>query len=138
MKTLFLKTVFLFIVSFSFAQNSGLSISVTIDNVTSDEGKVLLVLHTSDTFMKSDGIDSAESTIENGRVQVTFNHVQPGEYAIIALHDANGNGRMDFQENGMPLEAYGSSNNPMFFGPPQYDEAKFQLEDKNLELNIRF
>ena len=138
MKTLILKTALVLITSFSFAQNNNLSISVSIDNVTSNEGKVLLALHTEDTFMKSEGIASAESTIKDGKVRVTFNNVQPGEYAVIALHDANNNGRMDFQENGMPLEAYGTSNNPMFFGPPQYDEAKFEVKDKNLELKIRF
>jgi uncharacterized protein (DUF2141 family) len=138
MKSLILKLVIVLIASFTYAQNTGQNITVTIDNVTSDEGKVLFALHTKDTFMKGEGIDTAQSTIENGKVSVTFKNVQAGEYAIVALHDANDNGRMDFQENGMPLEAYGTSNNPMFFGPPQYDEAKFEVATTDLEMKIRF
>ena len=45
---------------------------------------------------------------------------------------------MDFNESGMPLESYGTSNNVMTFGPPQYDDAKFKVENNDLELNIRF
>lgn len=138
MKTLVLKLVFVLVASFSYAQDGGQTITVTIDNVTSDEGMVLFALHTKHTFMQAEGIDSAGSKIEGGKVKVTFKNVQPGEYAIMALHDANSNGKMDFQENGMPKEAYGTSNNPMFFGPPNYEEAKFKVSDKDLEMNIRF
>ena len=44
--------------------------------------------------------------------------------------------RMDFEDNGMPKESYGMSNNPIGFGPPQFSTAKFELENKNLEMNI--
>ena len=45
---------------------------------------------------------------------------------------------MDFQPNGMPLENYGMSNNPMNFGPPEFDQAKFEVSDKDVTLEIRF
>ncbi|MFC0605503.1 DUF2141 domain-containing protein [Winogradskyella pulchriflava] len=123
---------------FSQEEHKGITITVTIDNAKNDKGKVLMSLHTSDTFMKGKGIVDAESEIKDGKVTITFENVKPGDYAIMALHDENGNERMDFQENGMPLESYGMSNNVMSFGPPQYDDAKFKVEDKDLELNIRF
>jgi len=138
MKTLIFKFIFVLATSLAFSQTNGQTITVTIDNVTSNDGKVLFALHTKETFMKGGGIDSAESIIDDGKVKVVFKNVQPGEYAIMALHDANNNGRMDYRENGMPLEAYGTSNNPMFFGPPQYDEAKFEVSNEDLEMKIRF
>ena len=124
---------------FGFSQDvEGVTITVTIDNVTSDKGKVIMSLHTSETFMKGKGIMDAETEIKDGKVTITFENVLPGEYAVLAMHDANDNKRMDFQENGMPTESFGMSNNPMAFGPPQYDEAKFKVDGENLELNIRF
>ena len=45
---------------------------------------------------------------------------------------------MDFADNGMPTENYGVSNNKMNFGPPQFYDAKFEVIDKNLELEIKF
>jgi len=114
------------------------SISVTIDNVMNDNGKVMISLHTEDTFMKGQGVQSLESSIENGTVTVTFTDVAPGTYAIMALHDENENGRMDFESNGMPIESYGISGNIMSVGPPTYADAKFDVAHKDLDLSIRF
>jgi uncharacterized protein (DUF2141 family) len=139
MKNLILTFAVALTTLFSFAQDvEGVTITVTIDNVTSDKGKVIMSLHTSETFMKGKGIMDAETEIKDGKVTITFENVLPGEYAVLAMHDANDNKRMDFQENGMPTESFGMSNNPMAFGPPQYDEAKFKVDGENLELNIRF
>ncbi|MBF8150791.1 DUF2141 domain-containing protein [Winogradskyella sp. F6397] len=123
---------------FSQVEDKGITITVTIDNVKNDNGKVLTSLHTSKTFMKGKGIKDAETEIKDGKVTIRFKNVLPGEYAIMTMHDANDNKRMDFEDNGMPLESYGISNNVMSFGPPNYDEAKFKVEDKDLDLNIRF
>lgn len=138
MKNLVLTLALAFTSLFSFAQDEGITITVTIDNVTSDKGKVLMSLHTSETFMKGKGIKDAETSIEDGKVTITFENVLPGEYAILALHDENDNKRMDFEDNGMPKESFGMSNNVMAMGPPQYDDAKFTVADKDLDLNIRF
>ncbi|HET8753635.1 MAG TPA: DUF2141 domain-containing protein [Salinimicrobium sp.] len=114
-------------------------ISITISNISGDEGKVLIGLYTEDTFMKSDPVKSALGTIKDGSTTVVFEDVEKGIYGIIALHDANSNGAMDFEANGMPKEAYGVSNNPFSFGPPQWEDAKFEVNgEENLALEIRF
>lgn len=138
MKNLILTFALLLSISFGFSQSNGTSITVSIDNVQNDNGVVSFALHTKETFMKGAGVASAQSKVKDGKVIVTFKNVQPGEYAIIALHDENENNQMDYQANGMPKEAYGSSNNPMTFGPPQFGESKFTVADKNLDLQIRF
>ena len=113
------------------------NIIVTIENISSDSGKVGYALYNKDNFMKKP-IMGMESKIENGKTTVTFENIVPGEYAITCFHDKNGNGKMDFAANGMPLEDYGASNNNMSFGPPNYDDAKFVVADKNVSLNIKF
>jgi uncharacterized protein (DUF2141 family) len=138
MKNVILTIAFVCSLTFGFAQDKGITITVTVDNLTSDKGKASFSLHTSETFMKGGGIMNASSEIKDGKAVITFINVKPGEYAILGMHDANENGRMDFRENGMPLESYGTSNNVMAFGPPQYEDAKFIVEDKDLELNLRF
>ncbi|MDC1276712.1 DUF2141 domain-containing protein [Algibacter sp.] len=138
MKTLTLIIALALSVNFSYAQDNEneKSITVTIENIASNKGKIILGLHTEDTFMKGQGIANAENEIVNGKITITFENVEMGTYAIMALHDENENKRMDFQENGMPKESYGMSNNPMSYGPPQYATAKFELKDENLELKI--
>jgi uncharacterized protein (DUF2141 family) len=140
MKNLILTITLVLTSLFGFSQeeDKGITITVTIDNVKNDNGKVMMSLHTSETFMKGKGIKDSITEIKDGKVTLTFENVLPGEYAIMAMHDENENKKMDFRENGMPLESYGTSNNVMAFGPPQYDDAKFKVEAKDLELSIRF
>ncbi len=138
MKTIILSAIAALFTLTAMAQTEGVSIKVVIDNVPSDEGKVLISLHKKETFMRGAGIESLASTIENGKVEFTFTNVPPGTYAIVAMHDKNGNEQMDMDDNGEPLESWGLSGNDMSFGPPEFDLAKFEVSDKDLDFNIRF
>ena len=113
------------------------TITVTVSNATSNAGTIKFGLHNKDTFMRKNPIQVAESKIEDGKCKIVFENVPSGEYAITCFHDKNSNGKMDFQSNGMPLEDYGASNNVMNFGPPQYDDAKFTITDKDVSLDIK-
>jgi uncharacterized protein (DUF2141 family) len=139
MKTVTLALSFFFVSIIAMAQEkTGIDITITIDNITSDEGMVLAGLHTEETFMKGQGVQNLQSSIKNGKVTLTFTNVTPGEYAISAMQDTNGNNRMDFEANGMPKESYGMSGNDMTMGPPSFNSAKFTVADKDLDMNIRF
>lgn len=138
MKTLLLSIILIFSITFTNAQNNGKTITVSVNNVTNNNGKVVFSLHTEDTFMKTQSIQSTESIIEEGKVKVLFKNVQSGTYAIMVLHDENNNTKMDYDLNGMPLENYGMSNNPVSYGPPQFTDAQFTVADKDLDLLIRF
>ena len=139
MKTLTLILSFFLISQVFQAQDSlkTYTITVKIDNALNDEGSMLIGLHNGSTFMKSKGLDNHKSAVVDGKAEVTFEGLTPGTYAIMAFHDANDNGKMDFDTNGMPLESYGMSNNPMLYGPPSFTDAMFNLKDKDLELHIR-
>ena len=113
------------------------TITVTVPNVTSDKGKVSYALYNKDSFMKKP-LQAKSSKVEGKKSVVVFTNVVSGNYAVICFHDANNNDMMDFEGNGMPLEDYGVSNNPMSFGPPNFDEAEFEVSDKDVTLEIRF
>lgn len=142
-KVLFTFIVALFSITINFAQTSkdttteGQTITVSIDNIKNNKGQVVFALHTNDTWMKSQGLQSETVTIKDGKANVTFKNVPAGTYAIMTLHDENSNNRMDF-ENGMPKENYGMSNNPLSYGPPQFSEAKFEVNTDDLDFKIRF
>lgn len=117
---------------------TGQSIKVSVINVSSDNGTVGFALYNEETFMKAAPIKATGATIENGVSTVIFENIPAGEYAIICYHDANGNNQMDFEANGMPKEAYGTSNNSMSFGPPQFDNSKFEVNSEDITLEIKF
>lgn len=134
-------TLFLF-TAISFAQSDGsagetLEVKVTLENIMNDQGAILIALYDKSGFM-SQPVLSAKSAITNGTSAYTFEAVPPGNYAIIALHDANSNGKMDFEPSGMPKEAWACSNNDMSMGPPDFEASKFEVSDQNLELTLRF
>jgi len=139
MKTVAKLIVFILSITFTNAQEViGHDITITIDNVVNNKGKVVFGLHTAETFMKGAGIQNAETKIEDGKVKVTFKNVAPGTYAIMVLHDENNNNRMDFQDNGMPLENYATSSKTISFGPPEFAASKFEVTKENLNIKIRF
>jgi uncharacterized protein (DUF2141 family) len=45
---------------------------------------------------------------------------------------------MDFNENGIPTEDYGASNNILTFGQPSYLGSKFTLAEEDLTLEVKF
>ncbi|MDY7395519.1 DUF2141 domain-containing protein [Aureibaculum sp. 2210JD6-5] len=113
------------------------TITVNVPNVTSDKGAVRFALYDKTTFMQAP-LSGKMSTIKEGIAATKFEGVKPGEYAIICYHDSNNNDKFDFDANGMPAEDWSMSNNPVLIGPPTFDVAKFTVENKSLDLTIKF
>lgn len=111
-------------------------ITVKIENISSEEGKVVVGLYTRDNFLKLP-FKSTTGLIKDGKAIVTFTNVPKGEYAIVCFHDKNDNDQMDFEPTGMPKEDYGSSNNVLDMGPPQWSDAKFLVEEEPVVIEIR-
>lgn len=112
-------------------------ITVSLVNALNNTGTVYFALFNKENF-RQQPLRAKSAIIKNGLSTVVFKNVPAGTYAIICFHDENENKRMDFQENGMPLENYGTSNNPMNFGPPQFDSSKFEVTNKDVTLEIKF
>lgn len=137
MKTLvsFLVIAMLTLTNDLIAQNK--TITATVVNVTSDSGKVVFALYDKSNF-RLKPIKASASKIIEGKSVVVFKDIIAGYYAIICYHDRNDNDKMDFRSNGMPLEDYGASNNVMSFGPPNFEDSKFTVSDKDVSLEIKF
>lgn len=112
-------------------------ITVTVVNAMTDNGKVSFALYDQVTFMKTP-LKGAAAKIIQGKSTVTFKNIAQGEYSVICFHDKNNNGKIDFNENGMPLEDYGASNNNMDFGPPSFLDSKFTVIEEDVSLEIKF
>jgi len=120
-------------------ENNELQINIEIKKTSSSSGKVFFALYDSEiNFNGRDPVKVLEKGIENNTVEITFDGLAPGTYAITCYHDSNNNGKMDFQENGMPIEDYGATNNVMNFGPPRFSDAKFDLTNKDVNFEIKF
>jgi uncharacterized protein (DUF2141 family) len=113
------------------------TISVTVTNITSEDGQIGLALYDKDNFMRAP-LQVLNGSIDSGESFAVFKNIAPGRYAIAAMHDKNSNNQMDFDSNGMPLEDYGMSNNIMTYGPPEFEISAFNLRDESLQMEIKF
>ena len=116
--------------------SEGTTITVTVP-MQSTTGSVIVGLYDEATFMKAAPLQGLESAIVDGQATVTFTNVTAGTYGITLFHDKNDNKIMDFEPNGMPKENYGVSNNVMNYGPPQWGDAKFEVANEPITLDIR-
>lgn len=118
--------------------NAEVSIHVVINRTSSNEGMVYYALYDSQKgFNEKQPFKVAQSEIADNKTHVSFEKIPNGTYAIICYHDTNDNQQLDF-EGYMPIEDYGVSNNPLLMGPPTYEAAKFEVDGKDLALEIKF
>ncbi len=115
--------------------DKGTSLKVTV-TLRGSGGHILVSLHNEASFMKQP-LQAASLEIKDGKAVATFSHLAPGEYGVVVLHDKNDNKQMDFEPNGMPKEAFGISNNVMLMGSPQWNDAKFEVGETPVEIEIR-
>ncbi|GGW94231.1 DUF2141 domain-containing protein [Salegentibacter mishustinae] len=139
MKTIaILFSLFLCQIAFAQTETTG-NIVVSVENLSSEEGKVYFALFNEDNFLKKAPIQGEVSEIKEGVAQITFSEVPSGTYAVTAYHDKNGNQQMDFESNGIPKENYGVSNNQMnLYGPPLWEDAKFEFDGSDKALQLQF
>jgi uncharacterized protein (DUF2141 family) len=115
-------------------------LTVTITGLRSDEGRVLCGLFSGEKSFdqKKDPFRAARLECKGGSCRCVFADVPHGEYAIAVFHDLNENRRLDTNVVGIPSEPYGFSRNASSpFGPPGYEDAKFQVRGPEMHLSIR-
>lgn len=115
---------FLTVVGDLAAQNH--SITVVVKNVKDAHGNVAVALFNNEKDFMKHRFDGKIIEAKPGEVQVVFENVPPGPYAISVMHDENQNNELDSNLIGIPKEGFGFSNNAMgAFGPPSFEKASF-------------
>lgn len=112
-------------------QVAAADLTVSISEVNQGKGHVMVGLYAgSEEFTQGKASFGSRVKAENEQEQVVFKDVPAGEYAIKIYQDENSNQKLDVNFMGIPKEGYGFSNNVGRFGSPDYQEAKFMVEEK--------
>ncbi len=109
---------------------SGSALTLTLENVRSSEGTVVVALFDSeaDYKAKAQPVRTAVVPAKTGGVDIEWTDLKPGDYAAVAYHDRDADGRLDTLPIGMPTEPFAISRNaPVRFGPPAWRAAAFQI-----------
>ncbi|VAW11984.1 hypothetical protein MNBD_BACTEROID03-2288 [hydrothermal vent metagenome] len=119
-------------------ETEGATIKMEITNIENAEGQMLIGLYDSEGNWLNKTFKGIFGKIKNGRCTAEFNNVSDGTYAISVFHDENNNGELDTNFMGIPKEDTGASNNaPANFGPPEWEDAKFEVKGKTIKQTIK-
>jgi len=114
---------------------------ITVRDIQSDSGRVYVAVHAPRKdvkFPEAAGMISGGWWLARaGELSIMFRDLPTGQYAVNAFHDANGNGDLDTNIIGMPIEGYGFGNGATgIVGPPGFDEASVLVGTRPVEVTI--
>jgi uncharacterized protein (DUF2141 family) len=111
---------------------TGATLEVSVTQLRNGTGKVGCMLFTGPEGFPEDAARAyrtARVDIREQKATCRFEGLPPGEYAVIALHDENGNEKMEKGFLGIPKEGYGPSNNHTHaLSSPTWDESRFVVK----------
>ena len=103
-------------------------LTINVEGIAQSQGSIMLGLFDEATYDGDGAVNGANLTVEGDSVTVTFEGLEPGEYAVRLYHDVNDDGEMNTNPFGMPTEPYAFSNDAKGrFGPAKWDAAKFTV-----------
>lgn len=117
------------------------TITVQIDGLKNKNGYVAIALFDGyGDFPEGEELVGKYVEADGSSIEVTFEGLEPGTYALAVLHDENGNEEMDYNEYGLPLEGFAFSNNAMGQeGPPSFSAASFEVSaDKVVSIDMMY
>lgn len=119
------------------------SVEITVDNILTSEGMLLAALYDDATDWELDISDdnpslqlaTSTSDASQGSLEIKFDSLDAGTYAISIFHDINNNGILDKDNvlNTFPQEPYAFSiaEGP-FFGAPDFIDCSFSLDEDEI------
>jgi uncharacterized protein (DUF2141 family) len=114
---------------------------VEIDGLQNKKGQVCASLFSSSQGFPSDRkrvLQRQCTQISETPLTLTFDNLKAGSYAVAAIQDLNGDGTLNRNGLGMPVEPYGFSRNPeVRTSAPKFGDAAFILAGPNTVIQIQ-
>ena len=120
------------------AQAQLAELTVLINGLEPAAGTVEVSLFNSEEdFLKHPLLQQSASVDGQEQLVFRFSGLLDGEYAVVVVHDENGNGLLDTGFLGFGGESYGYSNNAVgWFTRPSFSQAGFMVGAEDLEITI--
>lgn len=113
------------------------NIKVTITNIESNEGTLQVGLYNNSNLFLKETYKSLTAKAKEGSIEVIFENVPNGIYAISLYHDQDDNKKLNKLFGMIPTEPYGISNNAKEpYSAPLWEKAKFSIKNQNITQKI--
>ena len=105
------------------------TLELSLVDIAAPTGRIMLAVYASQADYDGDKPARGMAIEVRGATATTqIAGLTPGRYAIKLFHDVNGNGKMDTNPFGMPVEPYAFSNSAKgHMGPAKWDAAAFDV-----------
>ena len=103
------------------------TVRITVAGVAAPQGFMMVALHDEKGWSGAP-LARARVAVAAKTVTLTLPAPAPGRYGIKLFHDVNGDGKMETNILGFPIEPVGFSNDaPIRLGPPSFADAAFDI-----------
>lgn len=121
--------------------NQGPELRISLSNIQQASGSIYVAVYDNEAdYLNTDRIRDKKIVALNsaGSIDISFENLPEGTYAITCFHDENNNGKLDTNFMGIPTEPFGFSNNAKpQFGAPTWSQTKFRLKGQGETHAIR-
>ena len=110
---------------------------VKVENIKEVKGSLRIAIYNHEDHFLSKEVASDGRAIQNESITFSFEGLENGMYAVSIFHDENNNGKLDSNLMGIPSEPYAFSNNAKgLFGPPSFEDCKFEISGSEKQIVI--
>ena len=117
------------------------SLTVEVDRIKNKSGQVCATIFDQREGFPSNSKKALQSEcidVKETPQKLVFKNLKPGNYAVALIHDANGDGILNTNSFGMPLEGFGFSKNPLVLtGPPKFQDSAVVVAGANTDIQIK-
>lgn len=119
------------------SQAHAANLNIEVLGVSNTEGQIVISVYTSEgQFLKTPFV-SKTVPARSPSTSLHLTDLPNGRLAVGVFHDQNSNKKLDTNFIGIPKEPNGVSNNALGkYGPPKFNDAKFDLNDAYMSISI--
>lgn len=123
--------------------NRLISLTVKIDNLHSDRGKIMAFLFQHAEGFPNDPINAHRqriARIHERKAEIIIPNLKAGNYALALFHDENNDSKLNTTWFGKPKEGVGTSNNVVRrFSAPDFEDCQFTLtQSQTINIKVHY
>jgi uncharacterized protein (DUF2141 family) len=112
-------------------------LTVTVDGARTGGGPLTVLLFDRAEGFPREARAARRHVLPTGQSTLELDGLQPGQYAVMAYHDEDGNGELNCFLGTIPQEGWGLSNNPAVSGKPAFKGAAVTLPEAGAALTLK-
>jgi len=112
-------------------------LNVTLGGAKAGGGPLTVLVFDGAEGFPKEARASTRHQLPAGQSTLALEGLKPGQYAVMAYHDEDGNGELNRFLGMIPQEGWGLSNNPAISGKPAFKDAAITVPESGADVTIR-